>query len=190
MVDSTNPRIMANNIRELSDKIAANDVEGNPSGSGFNTLLTKIKIDSKKFKLPNQVEANPAGEATDALEKISIGSSIFSLAGGAEVKSFTFTGDGESSVDIEFEEKPTLIWFVGFGNGSDAITCSGIFTPESYGVFGWWFYQSDGVPTSKGGDLFCLAVWDDTDNTLTLSGGSDAGHRYNVSGKTTTVYYI
>lgn len=82
MVDSTNPRIMADNIRKLEGKILANDVEGNPSGTGYNTLLTKIKIDGKKFKLPNQVIANPTGEASDEIESIEVGGTIYSLGGG------------------------------------------------------------------------------------------------------------
>lgn len=82
MVDSTNPRIMANNIRDLESKISANDVEGNPSGTGYNTLLTKMKIDGKKFKLSNQVTANPDGEATDEATKLEIGGTIYSLGGG------------------------------------------------------------------------------------------------------------
>ena len=82
MIDSTNPRQMADNIKELNKRMINNDVEGNPSGSGFNTLLTKLKIDGKKYKLPNQVTANPAGEASDEIEKIDIGGTVYSLGGG------------------------------------------------------------------------------------------------------------
>lgn len=87
MIDSTNPRILANHIKKLWAKVngivPGTVVEGNPSGSGFNTLLTKIKIGSHKYKLPADVTANPEGEATDALTKIGIGSGIFSVSGGS-----------------------------------------------------------------------------------------------------------
>lgn len=86
MIDSTNPRILANNIRKLFSKINSIEpgtvVEGNPSGSGFNTLLTKIKIGSNKYKLPKDVTPNPEGEASDDLTKLGIGSVIYSISGG------------------------------------------------------------------------------------------------------------
>ena len=104
MIDSTNPRIMANNIRELSTKIEANDVVGNPTGSGYNTLLTKIKIDGNKFKLPADVSANPADEATDEATKLKIGSTVYSLGGGGGyTPNYSET---ESEVGINFGDKP------------------------------------------------------------------------------------
>ena len=93
MTDSTNPRILANNIRKLFKKVNSIEpgtvVEGNPSGSGFNTLLTKIKIGSNKYKLPKDVTPNPEGEASDELTKLGIGSDIYSISGG----SINFTAD-------------------------------------------------------------------------------------------------
>ena len=83
MIDSTNPRSLADNIRILLKKVNSivpgTVVEGNPSGTGFNTLLTKIKIGSHKYKLPSDVVANPEGEATGSLSKIGIGDGIFSV---------------------------------------------------------------------------------------------------------------
>lgn len=103
MIDSTNPRIMADNIRELNTRMISNDVEGNPSGSGFNTLLTKMKIDGKKYKLPNQVVANPIGEATGEVETLEIGGSIYSVGGG-----------GAGGVNYSLEEQDTgLTWIDG-----------------------------------------------------------------------------
>ena len=103
MIDSTNPRIMADNIRELNARMTSNDVEGNPSGSGFNTLLTKMKIDGKKYKLPNQVVANPTGEATGEIETLEIGGSIYSVGGG-----------GAGGVNYSLEEQDTgLKWIDG-----------------------------------------------------------------------------
>lgn len=81
MIDSMNPRILANNIRELFKKINSitpgTDVEGNPSGPGYNTLLTKIKIGTHKYKLPLDVTANPEGAATVKLEKLGVGGTIY-----------------------------------------------------------------------------------------------------------------
>ena len=102
MIDSTNPRIMANNIRELESKIGANDVEGNPSGTGYNTLLTKMKIDGKKYKLPNQVIANPMAEATDEVTKLEIGGAIYSLGGGYTPN----YSETEAEVGSSFDSKP------------------------------------------------------------------------------------
>ena len=96
MIDSTNPRIMANAIRKLFSKISAIPVvKGNPSGSGFNTLLTKIQIGSSKYKLPAEVVANPEGEATTSLTKLGIGTGIFSVGGGSRfVKLAEYEGEG------------------------------------------------------------------------------------------------
>ena len=100
MIDSTNPRIMANAIKKLfSLTKGLVVVKGNPSGSGFNTLLTKLQIGSTKYKLPNQVIANPEDEASDALSKIKIGSDVFSVGGGSdpdtweELTTVTFAND-------------------------------------------------------------------------------------------------
>lgn len=93
MIDSTNPRILANNIRKLFAKVNSivpgTVVEGNPSGSGFNTLLTKIKIGSNKYKLPADVTANPEGEAIGSLSKLGIGSGIYSV--GASLPDYSTT---------------------------------------------------------------------------------------------------
>lgn len=95
MIDSTNPRILANHIKKLWAKVngivPGTEVEGNPSGSGFNTLLTKIKIGSHKYKLPADVTANPEGEATGSLTKLGIGSGIYSVSGGSSGHTYSTT---------------------------------------------------------------------------------------------------
>lgn len=87
MIDSTNPRIMANAIKKLFSKTSAIPiVKGNPTGSGFNTLLTKLQIGSTKYKLPVNVVANPEDEATGTLSKISIGDGIYVIeTGGSDI---------------------------------------------------------------------------------------------------------
>lgn len=91
MIDSINPRIMADNIKKLDARPVGTQVEGNPSGSGFNTLLTKLKIGNSKYKLPANVTANPADEATDSLTKIGIGSGIYSISGGSSGHTYSTT---------------------------------------------------------------------------------------------------
>lgn len=85
MIDSTNPRILANNIRKLFAMVKAivpgTVVEGNPIGSGYDNLLTKIKIGSSKYKLPEEVTANPEGEATGSITKLGVGSAIYEVGG-------------------------------------------------------------------------------------------------------------
>ena len=94
MIDSTNPRIMANNIRRLFQRPIGTPVEGNPSGSGFNTLLTKIKIGNTKYKLPKDVTANPEGEATESLTKLGVGSTVYGVASPVKfVKLAEYSGD-------------------------------------------------------------------------------------------------
>lgn len=80
MIDSTNPRILANNIRKLFSKISRiPSVEGNPSGNGYNTLLTKLKIGSSKYKLPKDVTVNPEAEATGDLTKLEVGGVVYGI---------------------------------------------------------------------------------------------------------------
>ena len=78
MIDSTNPRILANNIRKLFAMVKAivpgTAVEGNPTGSGYTNLLKKIKIGDSKYKLPDEVTANPETTTSEVLSKIGIGS--------------------------------------------------------------------------------------------------------------------
>ena len=84
MIDSTNPRILANNIRKLFAMVKAivpgTVVEGNPTGSGYTNLLKKIKIGTSKYKLPDEVTANPEDAATLDLEKLKVGESVYKVA--------------------------------------------------------------------------------------------------------------
>ena len=131
MIDSTNPRILANNIKKLLARINAivpgTVVTGNPSGSGFNTLLTKIKIGDSKYKLPDAVVGNPEGEATDSLSKLSIGSSIFSISDSYTPPAYSTTEtevgtwiDGKKLYRVVFEKDS------GITSGSDVSIAHGI----------------------------------------------------------------
>ena len=113
MIDSTNPRILANNIRKLFAMVKAivpgTVVEGNPTGSGYTNLLKKIKIGSSKYKLPDEVTANPEGEATGSLTKIGIGDAILNVAAPVNIKSGivdfgSISGSGSKTKAVTFDE--------------------------------------------------------------------------------------
>ena len=75
MIDSTNPRILADNIRALFKRPVGTQVEGNPSGSGYSNLLTKIKIGSTKYKIVSWKDVTgtlTAGETSLVLEDTAI----------------------------------------------------------------------------------------------------------------------
>ena len=122
MIDSTNIRIIADNIRHLFKEVDSIEpgtlVEGNPTGSGFNTLLTKIKIGSSKYKLPKDVTANPEGEATEDLTKLQIGSDIFGLGAGV-----TANPEGEATEKLSKLRVGSDIFsvFSGFNIGASEV---------------------------------------------------------------------
>ena len=98
MVDSTNPRIMADNIKELDKKIIAADVNANPTGEATGTL-TKLEVDGTIYAIPQgtSVTANPEGAATSELTKIGVGTSIFSISNLHVISGTVSTGTGETS---------------------------------------------------------------------------------------------
>lgn len=53
MIDSTNPRVMANNIRALHGRPVGTVVEANASGNGYTTSLAKLKVGDSKYKVFN-----------------------------------------------------------------------------------------------------------------------------------------
>lgn len=169
MIDSTNPRILANNIRKLFSKISdIPSVEGNPSGSGYNTLLTKLKIGNIKYKLPKDVTVNPEGEASGALNKLGVGSAIYSVASPVQfTKLAEYSGDG-----------------VGYA-ASDTITLSEAMTNYDILMFDVRYSKTEGLPNGfvsvnnlkntfttrsyvyNGGTLFADVVYA-SDTTLTV----------------------
>ena len=115
MIDSTNPRIMANAIRKLFSKTSAIPVvKGNPTGSGFNTLLTKLQIGSSKYKLPEEVTANPTTESTTLLSALKIGSDEFILP-----ENVIANPEGEATVQItKIQIGDTIYQFTAISNNS------------------------------------------------------------------------
>lgn len=170
MIDSMNPRILASNIRELFKKISSiepgTSVEGNPSGSGYNTLLTKIKIGSSKYKLPADVTANPEGEATDSLSKLGIGSGIFSV--GSTLPSYSTTEfdtgkkwiDGSTIYGLVYEfATPLEVAYnaytsTGISTDADFIISITGYEPNSHACYNIFGYNDNGtlkVQTSRNG---------------------------------------
>ena len=133
MIDSTNIRIIADNIRHLFKKVDSIEpgtvVEGNPSGSGFNTLLTKIKIGSSKYKLPNQVVANPETESTTLLESLQVGSDEFVLPANV-----TANPEGTATSDLTK---------IGIGSGIFGIPVGGTEYSTTEKKIGKWTDGSD-----------------------------------------------
>ena len=133
MIDSTNIRIIADNIRHLFKKVNSIEpgtvVEGNPSGSGFNTLLTKIKIGSSKYKLPSQVVANPETESTTLLESLQVGSDEFVLPANV-----TANPEGTATSDLTK---------IGIGSGIFGIPVGGTEYSTTEQKIGKWIDGSD-----------------------------------------------
>lgn len=80
MVDSTNPRVMADNIKSLNEKIKAADVNANPTGEATGTL-TKLEVDGVIYGIASgtTVTANPEGSATVDLEKLEINNTVYGI---------------------------------------------------------------------------------------------------------------
>ena len=78
--DSTNPRVMADNIKTLNEKIKEADVNANPEGEATGTL-TKLEVDGEIYAIPQgtSVVANPEDEATDTLTKLEVGEEVYEI---------------------------------------------------------------------------------------------------------------
>lgn len=79
MVDSTNPRVIADNIKELAAN-GGTTVEANPEGAAT-ADLEKLGVDGTVYGIPS-IEANPEGEATDNLEKLGVGGAVYEIPSG------------------------------------------------------------------------------------------------------------
>lgn len=76
MVDSTNPRVMADNIKMLAANGGAT-VEANPEGEAT-ADLEKLEVDGTVYGIPS-IEVNPEGEATADLEKLEVDGTIYEI---------------------------------------------------------------------------------------------------------------
>ena len=84
MTDSTNPRVMADNIKELAASTGGIvSVEANPTGTAT-ADLEKLDVDGTIYGISESVsvEANPEGEATVDLEKLGVDGTIYGIPEG------------------------------------------------------------------------------------------------------------
>ena len=77
MVDSTNPRIMADNIKMLAASSGGSSVVANPEGEATEDLA-KLEVDGTVYGIP-EIEVNPEGEATEDLAKLEVGGTIYAI---------------------------------------------------------------------------------------------------------------
>lgn len=90
MVDSTNPRVLADNIRELAAREVGPAIEANPEGAATEDL-EKLGIDGTVYGIPAPISvvANPEGEATADLTKLGINGAIYGIEAGANIVTYT-----------------------------------------------------------------------------------------------------
>ena len=98
MVDSTNPRIMADNIRKLEVKIKANDVVANPTGD-TTADLTKIEIDGIKYAIVGETTAEDVSyDNTDSgLTADDVQAAIDEVSANPVIVRDTYTGTTNAS---------------------------------------------------------------------------------------------
>ena len=77
MVDSTNPRIMADNIKMLAAGSGGSSVVANPEGEATEDLA-KLEVDGTVYGIP-EIEVNPEGAATTDLEKLKVGDTTYAI---------------------------------------------------------------------------------------------------------------
>lgn len=129
------------------------------------------------------VVANPSGEATDELEKLQVGSTIYSIpSGGSGVglthATLTYTGQDQNTNEIQFPVKPLFYQIENTTSGADATASSMITSP-----FASHCYGVDGG---------CYSSYDDSTDTLSLTGGfpvNTTHRRYCFWQNTYTVHY-
>lgn len=136
------------------------------------------------------VIANPTGTPTDDLNSIQIGSDIYRIVGGGGgggtakalvMKTMTWTGDGQVSKSITFDEKPLAIFNIwGAGEGSN-IYC--LNSPFVYGETNYF------ISSYSGGIIIPSVTYSNDGLTMTMS-GADAGYAFNCANAPYTMWYI
>ena len=101
------------------------------------------------------------------------------------IRSFTYVGDGTNTNNIQFPETPDMIVSI-YGPTSDGFIASSPVPITSTSIAGIYEY---GSASRYGGVVSCGMSFNDSTNILTLSGGVDAGARFNISGAIYTVTY-
>lgn len=106
------------------------------------------------------------------------------LPEGTIIKKMTYMGDDNNSRDITFDKKPIAILNIyGAGINTKVSACAAPIDAPVLNV-------SYGDGSNHSGMVTCNMSYNDSTNTLTLSGGIDAGARCNMSGETYTMFYL
>lgn len=136
------------------------------------------------------VIANPTGTPTDELNSIQIGNNIYEIVGGGGgggtakalvMKTMTWTGDGQVSKSITFDEKPIAIFNIwGAGEGSN-IYC--LNSPFIYGETNYF------ISSYSGGIIIPSISYSNNGLTMTMS-GPDPGYAFNCANAPYTMWYI
>ena len=153
---------------------ATNEVWKNGAGGGGTTVI-----------------ANPTGTPTDDLNSIQIGSDIYRIVGGGSggggtakalvMKTMTWTGSGQSSKSITFDEKPLAIFNIwGKGEGTNVYCLN---SPFVYGETNYF------ISSFSGGMLIPSVTYSNDGLTMTMS-GVDPGYAFNCANAPYTMWYI
>lgn len=126
---------------------------------------------------------------TDTMEFTETGKLACKNSGGVEVKTMTYTGDGQSTSTIDFAEElllPTVILGICGESANGYYACS---TPVLYGVQERVFcYWSQAGLVNKNSSPNIVSYTDN--NSKMHITAANSGEAMNDNGKTYTVYYI
>ena len=163
-----------------------------------NGQILKWNSTSSKWENANEsgggggttVVANPSGAATEELEKLQVGNTIYSLpssSGGTDkalvMKTKTYTGTGSSTNAITFDEKPYSIYSIfgdGYNQSNKVMMLPFIYGETTYCVGS--YYTGNGI-------LWNPVSYSNNDLTMTMTAG-DAGAAFNNEGSTYTIWYL
>lgn len=189
---------------------AINEVRSGGGGSSTFAGLSDVDIDDttlangqvpvwdgteEKWKNGNggggtTVIANPTGTPTDDLNSIQIGSDIYRIVGSGGgtakalvMKTKTWTGNGDTSLVLNFDEKPLAIFNI-FGSGLNGTNV--LAEPFMYGETNYMMLT---FARSGQGLLIDNIAYSNNDLTMTIT-GVDVGAIFNVNNAEYTMWYL
>lgn len=148
-----------------------------------------IPIDDKYIKIGDGLKLKNGVLNTDTLDydetMAALGTPTSSYIDSQnQLKSFTYTGDGATTVEITFSETPTII--MGIVPDAAYQSYKGSVTPFVWGSICTYIYWCTTAGGDKGGEVTFLSY---NNNVLSFS-SSNAFRCCNASGINYTVYYI
>lgn len=162
--------------KEIKDKVL--DIINNGGGGGGKSKLSEL----------NDVTITSASDGQ--VLKYNGSKWVNGTAGGVEIKSKSWTGDGGNTTTIVLDEGTKMVLaMTGIGGDNHPVQLTNCL-PLAEGVHcldvAWTHSDYSGI----GGRLQCKGTYDESTHTLVLSGGNDAGIRFNYLNTTNTIYYI